>query len=96
MKDETKKLLEYFEMITRVRPISGRLEVGSMKGTITFRMLKTDDVKNFISNENYYQKKLRIFKGQEIKYIGNNFETLEDIDFNCDIESIKDKISTIW
>ena len=73
MKKETLELLIKFKEKTGVMPLSARMQTGSMKGFILFTMPYSEEIRNFCSNDNYYQKGNKNFNGVHITYLGNSF-----------------------
>lgn len=74
MKEETKKLRDIFQQITKRKPKSARQYEGSMRPYICFKMEYTLEIRDFCKNENYYQKNQKTFRGLPIKWLGNTFD----------------------
>lgn len=73
MKEQTKKLVEIFATTTGHMPKSARLNGGSMRGSIQFKMPYSEELKEFTDTERFYTKKERNFHGVDIEFLGNNF-----------------------
>lgn len=73
MGKKTLELLIKFKEKTGIMPLSAMLWKGSMKGYIRFTIPYSNEVFNFCSNENFYQKEKNIFRGVKISYLGNTY-----------------------
>lgn len=77
MKNQTKECATIFAEVTGIKPLSARLGVGSMRGTIYIRVPHIAEVLAFIDHGHYYKKREHNFKGIEIKFIGSVFSNTD-------------------
>jgi len=93
MKQLTKNLIEIFTIITKIPPISGRLGVGSMRGTIRFKMDRfQEDVAEFSKLPNYYGRDKHDFKGIDIKYLEKyEYAGCDEVEFFVEIKELEQK-----